>query len=183
MPKGSHGASYARPGERETSGKIKERAEKEREEREKGEGACGGRHEGGMMGRGQGEGKERAKYLRGGPKRQGSRGGGTGIFSSRCIDARKNGVKAPLALPSATTPRTTLIPLPFSANLDAEPLGPTAGRRSRGERAAAAAESRRGRIREDGRHSNLSWQVCLPAWLACLFPRSPVCSPLAKSPS
>lgn len=36
--------------------------------------------------------------------------GGTGIFSSRCIDARKNGVKAPLSLPSATTPRTTSIP-------------------------------------------------------------------------
>lgn len=57
--------------------------------------------------------RERAKYLKG-KGRNDRDPGGTGIFSSRCIDARKNGVKAPLSLPSATTPRTTSIPLPPS---------------------------------------------------------------------
>lgn len=119
--------------------------------------------------------RKKGRNIRRGGTRNDRDPGGTGIFSSRCIDARKNGVKAPPSLPPTHPPRRHVLrrfPLAPRPTSTWGRWAQQRGGRPRGETAAAAAESRRGRIREDGRHSNLSWQACLPAWLACL----PACS-------
>jgi len=172
MPKGSHGASYARPGERETNGKIKERVKRKRRKRRK-EPAEDVAREGQE---GEGEGGERTKYLRG--NRNDRDPGRTGIFSLRCIDARKNGVKAPLS-PFQPPRRHVLcrFPCPFRQPR-CRTDGPNSGEKA--ERGVSSGGEEQERADSRGRET---FQSLVASLLACLFPRSLVCSPLAKSPS
>jgi len=76
------------------------------------EGKRGGK--GRFEGQREGERGERAKYSRGTERTE---IGGAGIFSSRCIDARKSGVKTLLLFLSLDATYTLFLYLPLSLSL------------------------------------------------------------------
>lgn len=162
MPKGSHGASYARPGERETSGKIKER------ERNRERGKEGGERNRRRTSRGRDEGeggeKERAKYPRGGPKRQGSRGEPASFL--RDVLTLERTALRPLS-PSRPPRRHVLrrFPPALFANLGAErgADGPNSGEKA--ERGASSGSGEQERADSRGRET---FQSLVASLLACL---------------
>lgn len=91
MPKGSHGASYARPGERETGGKIKERVR----EREKERGRNLRRTSRGRTGR-EGE-MEKGRNIRGGTKTTGIQGQ-PASFLRDVLTLERTALRPPLSL-------------------------------------------------------------------------------------
>lgn len=160
-------------GERE---RAKRREEKKIKEREKTEGDSGRQAGGDTSSEGSGERAEMSEEGR----TKGQRIGGENrhlFFSQRVSRGSKERSSLSLSLPRAT-PRTTRVP---SFYVDAGSRGPVVCARERVReeqlrRATAAGGQGDGWIGEDGRHSNLPWQACLPACppLAC-FTCLPTC--------
>lgn len=162
-PKGSHGASYARPGERETeaegSGKIKKdgvgKGNRENISRET---------------TGDGREEEKGRNIRGRPK--GQRSGEPA--SSRCIEARKSGALRRRSL-------SLLHDATYYSNRNAGPQGSSARGRQREESMASkGGGGGQGRADSRGRETFQSLVASLPGWLpayllacllACLFVR------------
>lgn len=162
MPKGSHGASYARPGERETSGKIKERERnREREGRKEGKEPA---EDITREGRGRRGRERKGEISEGGPKRQGSRGEPASFL--RDVLTLERTALRPLS-PSRPPRRHVLrrFPPALFANLGAErgADGPNSGEKA--ERGASSGSGEQERADSRGRET---FQSLVASLLACL---------------